>query len=78
MILIKCILLVWLICSIGAFFQFVSDVHKWHDPEKDILITPSKDIVNESEVKEDARDSEFVHDAGERDSSAVSFPWSES
>lgn len=78
MILIKCILLVWLICSIGAFFQFVSDVRKWHDPEKDILITPSKDIVNESEVKEDARDSECVHDAGERNSSAVSFPWSES
>ena len=78
MILIKCILLVWLICSIGAYFQFVSDVRKWHDSENDIVITPSKDNVNESEVKEDARSSEPVHDAGERDSSAVSFPWSES
>lgn len=78
MILIKCILFVLLICSIGAYFQFVSDVRKWHDREDDVIVIPSNSDDKESEVINDVGDSEPVPDAGERDSSAVSFPWSES
>lgn len=78
MIILKCILFVLLICSIGSFFQFVSDVRKWHDREEDVIAIPSNSDNKESEVINDVGDSADLSDAGERDSSTVSFPWSES
>lgn len=81
MLIIKLLLIIWGICSVGAFFQFVNDVRKWHDYEKKITITPSNFNdentieTNESEVKDNERDSDAVSDAGQPDSSIVSCNW---
>lgn len=78
MIIIKILLIIWAICSVGAFFQFVSDVRKWHDYEKKVTITPSnnEEVNNEeSEVKEDVGNTESVSDAGESDTPTVLGNW---
>lgn len=71
------ILLITLIFgSIVSCFTFVFDVRKWHTMERKYNIVPSA-----SEPEQGFTESEVIKYAeydGQRDSSAVSFSWSES
>lgn len=52
--------LAFVLGAISAIFAFVVDVFKWHDPEKRVIVAPSKslDNIEESEVITNADESD--------------------
>lgn len=72
--LFKLLLIVVLIGAIVSIFTFVYDVVKWHDKEEKVVIIPSAEEPEDITVKEVEED---AGNAGEHNTSTVSFAWSE-